>query len=374
MSTATTMSSAPVRRPVPRGAPALSSVLMLVAIYILEAGAAVTLFSVIPVDPLVDILLAFAFHLAAACLVSYGFFGPWDFRRAEEKNWAVIGFVLVLSTPVYGLLGYTGAFFAVRARRRGRSMGDILTEFNRYIAYEPEAEELIARAAAMTPLTNTPSEDDEPKGEIAPLVDVLKSGDRELKRGAIFSAARLDVPTAVRVLRDSLADGDREIQFYAAGQLSRIEKTFGEAIIKCRRAIELTPNDARLHARLAAHCREYAESGLVESTVRRYFLRQATAACFTALEHEPRWLEVRVELAGLLRLQGERDAALEEYRRVLESDPNQIAARVGLCHAYFEQRDFARLGAVLHELDARGQVPEELRAVFEFWRAEGHAD
>ncbi|MFT7622860.1 MAG: hypothetical protein ACI9WU_002035, partial [Myxococcota bacterium] len=191
----------------------LTGLVTVLTIYLLEAASVAAMFTDLPVGPVVDLLLAFAFHLGAACVVSYGFWGPWDFRFAEDKNWAAVGFVLVLAIPLYGLLGYTGAYAAVFWRRKlGLAGGDVVSQFERYIAYEAPLESRMNQLVSFPTPTGPESREEElrRRASVAPLADVIRSGDPELKRGAIFSLARLERKTAVKILRDTLGKVDSE--------------------------------------------------------------------------------------------------------------------------------------------------------------------
>ena len=353
-----------------RRRPIWSGLLTFAAIYLLEAASVATLFTELPVGRLVDVLLAFAFHLGAACAVSYGFWGPWDFRNAEEKNWAALGFVLVLAVPIYGVLGYTGAYAAVHWRRRWEmSGGDVVGAFEKYIAFEPE---LVGRAASGTRAAGQAMREADTlqrRATVAPLIDIIKSGDTAMKRGAIFSAARLERKVAVKILRESLHDADRETQFYAAGQLSRIEKELSDRIIHSRRRLELEPRNLELKLRLARYYKEYVESGLLDSSVERYFVAQAERLVREVLEAEPGRSDVFLDLAEVQRRQGNTVAAIASYRQATELEPGLVPALVGLCHAYFEVRDLGNLGRTLDELKERGESPTDLEPVMAFWEA-----
>ena len=184
----------------------LTGLLTFLVIFLLEGASVAAMFTDLRVGPLVDLLLAFAFHLGAACVVSYGFWGPWDFRYAEDKNWAAVGFVLVLAIPVYGLLGYTGAYAAVHWRKRLElGGGEVIEAFEQYIAYEPELEakmNQLSQLGAPGGKKEAGGLDLDRRASVAPLIDVIRSGDPDMRRGAIFSLARLERTTAVRLQRE----------------------------------------------------------------------------------------------------------------------------------------------------------------------------
>jgi hypothetical protein len=357
------VSSARVRKQ-----PFITGLVTFIIVYLLEilsVLATITDFR----ETVAGLLLAFAFHLGAACVVSYGFWGPWNFRRPEEKNWAVLGFVMVLAVPVYGLLGYTGAYAAVHWRRKLdlARHGDVMDAFEQHIAYEPVIESTI-KAIPDAILEGDVGETDlQRKARVAPLIDVIKAGDPDLRRGAIFSVSRLSRPTAVKILRESLHDVDPESQFYVAGQLSRIEKELSDHIIKTRRRLELDPDNMELRVQLARYGKEYVESGLLEPTVERYFVTQSIDLAEEVLKTDSRRLDVLLDLGDLRILGNDHAGAVDAYARVVDLDPENTTARVGLAHAYFHLRELSKLGAVISELQKAGDTPKSLAQVIAFW-------
>jgi tetratricopeptide (TPR) repeat protein len=342
-------------------------ILTLAIVVVLEAISVLTMMTDLPVGDVIILLLAFAFHLGAACMMSFGFWGPWDFRYANEKNWAVLGFVLVLAVPVYGLIGYSLAFAAVHFRQYMRSeRAGVVQQFERYIAYDGETESILEAGMPRVISRLTDEQNAARRGQVAPLIDIIKSGSPDMKRGAIFCLGRLERATAVRILRESLTYVDRQSQFYVAGQLSRIEKELSEQIIKLRRRLELDPDDLELKVALLHSHKEYIESGLLQKAVAKYFVRKAVQLSDEVLLLAPTRVDVLLDIAELQRTEGHIDEAVDFYARVMQSDPENIAARVGLAHCYYAMRDMESLNAVMMDLDDAHAIPDELAEVAAF--------
>ncbi len=349
-----------------RRRPFLQGLLTFLLIVALEALSVLAAFSDLGIGPKVDLLLAFAFHLGAATMLSYGFWGPWEYRYAEDKNFAVVGFVMVLAVPVYGLAGFSLAFAAVHWRRRFDvgGKGNVVAEFEKYIAFEPGAgSELDFGMLSEEPVLR----ELERLGKVAPLVDIIKAGDPELKRGAIFSLAKLRPQAAVKILRESLKDIDSESQFFVAGQLSRIEKALSDRIIRTRRRLELNPGDVEIKVELICAGKDYIQSGLLDPSVEQYFLRQSSALADEVLAKTPSRVDVLQHLADLRLKARDIDRSVLAYARLVELDHANTDAWVGLAHCYYEKRDLLRLGVVLEELKSRGELPTTLHDVLAFW-------
>ena len=350
-----------------RKRPAVTGLITASIAILCELFSIIAVASEFSVGPVVDLLLAFAFHLGAAVTVAFGFWGRWDFRYPGEKNWAVVGFVLVLTIPVYGLLGYAAAFAAVHINAHRNQESSVVTAFEEHVAYDAEVG-ATANKWRPRPASSLFRNDGE-EAAVAPLVDIIKAGDPELKRGAIFSLGRLSRKTAVKILREALHDVDPDSQFYIAGQLSRIEKELSDALIHTRRKLELEPDNIELKVQLARHGKEYIDSGLAEDSVQEYFIRQAISLCEEVLDTDIERLDVLFDLAELYALVEDHMSAATAWRRVLDLDPLDVDAKVGLARAYFEQRDLIGLGEILEDLEVSGDAPPQLQPMIEFWRS-----
>jgi hypothetical protein len=204
--------------------------------------------------------------------------------------------------------------------------------------------------------------------DVAPLRDILSGQDVALKRGAILSLSRLPRPEAVTLLKTALADPSREIRYYASTALSDMEKEFNDRIFRLIREVERSPTAIDRHIDLARIVLEYAEAGLLDEGMARYFLDVGLRALDKAVLVAAKDRRIDLLSARLHRRAGNLTAADEAIRRYVGAMPDDVEGALLAAEIAFEHRDTARARAVVAEAAAR--FPEEkrlaeLRAVME---------
>ena len=104
-------------------------------------------------------------------------------------------------------------------------------------------------------------------------------------------------------------------------------------------AVRLDPNYALAYAKLSQACRQYAASFSIEDASKAY--DEARQAADKAVSLAPDLPEVRMTV-GLLAMNPGLDfpAAEKEFRQVLQSSPNNAAAKSGLCLSLLAQGRF----------------------------------
>ena len=109
-----------------------------------------------------------------------------------------------------------------------------------------------------------------------------------------------------------------------------------KAITFLQEAIRLDPNYALAYAKLGQAWRQYAASFAIEDGSKAY--DEARRAADKAVSLEPDLVDVRMTV-GLLALTPRLDfaAAEKEFRRILQSSPNNAAAKNWLCVSLFAQ-------------------------------------
>lgn len=111
--------------------------------------------------------------------------------------------------------------------------------------------------------------------ELQPIVDIFHGQDNELKREAIGLAKVMRDPSTTNALKKALNDPDLEIKIFAAQTLSALEKDFFRDIEEACDQIDQAPSDAEGYKRLAEVYVRYCESGLLDKSLKEYYLRLA---------------------------------------------------------------------------------------------------
>lgn len=317
---------------------------------VLEVEALVFLLHDFDVGPFWRVFLPLAAHLLALALLAVGFLGRWDFARPRDRAWAVTGLCVSLPLPMLGFLGFVGLYALYASRPRGT--GDLLRDFEDYISYDPDA------ATAMP----KPVDSDRfilAEVDVAPLRDVLAGTDVPLKRGAILSLSRLPRREAVTLLKTALADENREIRYYAGNALSEMEREFNDRIFRLVREVERAPTRVEHHIKLAGLILDYADIGLLDQGMVRYFADIGLKALDKATlvgSSDGRLLA----LSGRLhRLCGQLEHAEQALTRHLDANPGDLEAAVALAETAYERGNVALARRVVEE--ARARFPEEPR-------------
>lgn len=105
-----------------------------------------------------------------------------------------------------------------------------------------------------------------------------------------------------------------------------------------------------------------AYTGLGTALLRGRRTSECAAALRSGLSHDTELTAARVKLAVVEQMLTRYDAAAEQWREILQRDPDQPEARGRLAVLLFYQRDYAGAWAEIHTAEAAGQfVPPQLR-------------
>ena len=324
--------------------------LLLVLEAILEMESLIFLIHDFGAGPFWRVFLPLAAHCLAVTLLAIGFLRPWDFSKAADRAWAVTAMCMTLALPLIGFLGFVAVYALVASGPKGR--GDLLRDFQEYISYD---------ATVMT-LPRRGEDEDRflmQEVDVSPLREILSGKDLALKRGAILSLSRLPRPEAVALLKGALADTSREIRYYASTALSDMEKDFNDRIFRLVREVERTPTAIERHVELARIVLDYAEAGLLDEGMVRYFLDVGLRALDKAVLVAASDSRIDLLAARLQRRAGNFERAEEAIQRYAIAAPGDPEAALIGAEIAFERGDVDRARTIL--TDAVGRFPDEKR-------------
>jgi hypothetical protein len=177
--------------------------------------------------------------------------------------------------------------------------------------------------------------------------EVLRHGDTDQKRSALFRLAELGAPHHIELIRDCLVDDDGEVRLYAYGELDRLTRVHEEEIGKSRRLVEADENDVEARLRLSRAHFELAASGVLDPRTASFHFRAAANEAQTAAMQVPGEIAPVLAEARAHAHLGDLDAAERCVGTIAEE--NLQAPEVCLVRAEvaFKRRDFdaARLEA-----------------------------
>lgn len=322
--------------------------LLVVLEAVLEVESLVFLVHDFDIGPFWHTFLPLAAHLLALVLLAVGFVDRWDYGQPRDRAWATIALSLCLPLPLLGFLGFVGLYALYASRPRGS--GDLLKDLEDYISYDV--------VAAVT----KPADPDEfilTEVDVAPLRYILAGDDVALKRGAILSLSRLPKREAVGLLKMALADANREIRYYAGNALSDMEREFNDRMFRLVREVEVAPTRTEHHIKLAQLVLDYADTGLLDQGMVRYFAEIGLKAIDKAVLVGSSDVRLLALSGRLHRLCGDLDRAVEALKQYLEANPNDLAAAVALAETAYERGDLALARKVVKKASSR--FPEETR-------------
>ncbi len=164
-------------------------------------------------------------------------------------------------------------------------------------------------------------------------VDVLQSGTKEkTKAGVIEKLSKNLTPENVSLLHLALRDASAEVRMYAAGALIQLEADLNRRILESKKNAR-KKGTASAWSETGEIYQRYAESGLLDETLARYY----------------------------------RGLAVNAYRNSLDSNTNQPEIVAHYLRCLYALEDFKRAGAVMnHALETWPQDKQLLMLGAEF--------
>ena len=298
-------------------------------------------------------------HLAAAgMLLAFGFSRKVPMTR--DRHRARLYGLLVLFLPVMGLLGCLILQLAYDRLIRAHGLAE---------DFQDETEQRVIEAKGLEIKKDLTTYFDEELA-VQPVVDILAGYDDDLKCGAIDTLRRIGTPEAVTILKKCLSDASPEVRHNAHTALTRLDETFVQAIKEARKPLDAGEPKAVHHLRHAGYCIDYANSGLLDSDTRRYYLEMARNAYLAARETGASDTEQTLKL-GRLELQlGHFDQAAGHFQSILTGEPGNATALIGLAEVHYTRGDAVQLQTVVRHMRNAGRTGEESvndGILFHFW-------
>ena len=126
-------------------------------------------------------------------------------------------------------------------------------------------------------------------------------------------------------------------------------ENIGKSFELLKKAIEIKPNNATAHQRIAW---QYAERGNIE---------KALEEMQTAQNLDPQARNTNIGLATVLNYARRPDDSMVYSRRVLEFDPNNIAAKYNLAESLEQKGELAEAEKIVKEIPQTGKNSENTR-------------
>lgn len=306
------------------------------------------------------LLLLAVLHIAACALVSYGiYFASQKSRFLSPKNWFLASLALSIFLPPAGPFLMVGIY--VLASRSHWEKTDIYEEYEKYIAHDFKPEEKHMPSDKLL-------EEIGERLEVSPLVDVINQDDVKLRRGAVQVMNKLPKKDAVRLLKLAAQDANVEIRFAASSELSEMEAEMNDNIGMALRDVEAAPNSVDARLALANAYADYYDSGILDASTAEYYRSQAFEEYTRVLELGGDNIHVLNYLGNLEIQRKNYDDALKHFKRVVEIEPSDIFANVGVIQVYYERGDIKQVVERASNLVNRmTETLGPMREIITFW-------
>lgn len=327
------------RRRLKRDMNPLAWVLWVIGFFISCYAAYLLVVTPAPAFPWLGVLL----HVVATALIGGGVGLALSLTDPAGWAWASIAtFFTFLVGPIGALLGVFCYLVA-----RGQPTGEPLTEVVK---------------AEMWIRTDEPEEiEDLPPMDLAileqarvePIVDLLPYADVTTTIAIINRLKDRANKEDIEMIRQIAQDKRPEVYQYAIAQLSRMERDFNSRIYGLGAEIKAKPAHTELRLELAKVYLEYIESGLLDESLRDYYLELTLAQVLEAMLKHQYAQELAVDVAHLLHYHGLYREASSVAQAALKRDPANLKGQLLVLHAMFERAQEQARPTLLKEAKTR---------------------
>jgi tetratricopeptide (TPR) repeat protein len=212
---------------------------------------------------------------------------------------------------------------------QARKMNCNLSPMNSWHSFSPNGRWMVFSSKGRSPYTQMFLTHLDKSGNDSPAI---------LVEGATLANRAVNIPEFVNIPPDGLVSIDAPVtEFYRLFNLATelaAKGQYREAIIEWKKALKLSPEDARVHHYLGA---ALAGSGHVDEAIDYYRSALALVAEYP---------EANISLGVALAEKGQYDQAISHFTVALEASPNDVDAHNALGAAYIAKRE--PIQAIVH--------------------------
>jgi tetratricopeptide (TPR) repeat protein len=303
------------------------------------------------------LLALLGLHVFASLIVGEGF----KLRLPVDHPGALgawrTGFYLVFFLPMFGVL--LGAILIARPPKVALQIEDDFLSPMEYRKQQAEAE--LAEEAAKGHVS----------ADVETVADALKDTDKAKRLGAVEALREMGNKQAVELLSQSLNNTVFEVRFHAVEALAGINQKFSKRIGAASQVLERDGSPDN-HLALAEVYYEYATLEMEEESIQQHLYRKASSGFREYLQANPE-LGILIKAAHCLDRLGEAEQALAAYRQVLNADPADLDANLGLAKAQFGAGQYQQLRETCRgilDMSLKRAPEREVAEVLAMW-AEG---
>ncbi len=314
-------------------------------------------------QPLSIKIITFGLHLIASGIAIY-FISRLEMTNFEpEENFVLVGVMVCLVLPVYGLLGIYLTVFAIQLIRVNRS--DYFEPDELAIPAHPR-EFILERQRDLMEIKRD-------ELDIQAFRDILKSNDRQLEEITINKLSRILNREAIALLKEVVLQATSDTKILAANALIDVEDNIVHKINDLRSALSKRPVNPELILDLARIYDLYCYLGVLDGPIAKYYRNLAMEQYKTFLVLRPKHAEATFEYGRILLHAGHTDEATKYLLKAIDYAPNNASPYIWLAEASYLKRDFPSVTELCNRVTHFRDLPYGFKPVTELWTSEAPA-
>lgn len=326
----------------------IAYILILIAI-IITIPVGLTLFEIWRI-PLIS---AIFLHVVSAVLCGLGFYlAERSSKIPAERGslWCLFAFTFALAMPAFGIIIAVAIFLGQRWRTKRPppiAADEITVQAPQVFARDG----MLSRQLEILDLL-----------DVEPLIDIFRTGEADLKIGAIKLLGQLRTRRSIVTLMQALLDKDIEVRLYAAGVIGTIEDEYALGIDKRTAALSADPGNAEIGINLAKYHLSYAESGLLDEIASKFYCHAALKTLASLLvDDKVDYVKAQAHIAL-----DDFDKALVCITHSIEQNPTNGEYEMMYWRILYQMKDYATLVARIEDAQEH-DVQGTDTAVTEYW-------
>lgn len=326
----------------------ISYILILIAV-VLTIPVALKLFGIWPIP----LIVAIVFHLISAVVCGLGFYlaeRSSKIRSERGTLWSLYAFTFTIAMPVFGIISAITIFLGQRWRSK-RPPPIAADEITVQAPHVFAPDDIRSRQLEILDLL-----------DIEPLIDIFRTGETDLKIGAVKLLGQMKTRRSIVTLMQALLDKDIEVRLFAAGIIGSMEDEYAQGIDKRAAALLADPGNAEIGVSLANYYLAYADSGLLDDIASKFYYN----AALDVLNKLPVDDKVNFVKAQAHMSLDEHKDALICITHSIEQNPRSGEYEMMYWRILYHMRDYALLRERIADAESR-EVRNTNLDVAEYW-------
>lgn len=214
-------------------------------------------------------------------------------------------------------------------------------------------------------LVENPWDDDDIQLET--MVDIMQSGDRQLKQNAIDKVIQQPSRVSVKVLKTGLKDPDSDIRYYAAGGLIQLNDMFQKQFDHLATQLRTQPRNPELWQESAIAYDQFYFWGMTSEDNVEIILERAVNGYRQSLQLNPDQEMVYSHLGRIYLKRENYPEALKALEEGLKRYPTSINLLGWLAETYYATHRYQDLAELAWRCTVELKLPEKLVASMNYW-------